>query len=1035
MSAQRSSEQPLKQSLIVRYLVLAGAFLAVSLMLYGAFQVYTTYRQQSADLENKITIQTNFLAEVSVEHILANNFFVLERLIRQTNADPDVVYSVILHPDGRVLTRFVDRDDPFIVAALTQGEPSDTVELFERTLTDPLVREARKLIELEGEVVGEVWLGYSVEGVRQRVFNSALTILIATLGLIAMLSTLTFILFNWLVGRPLQEVSKLAQALAAGELDRRAEVKSPDEIGQLKIVFNQMAAQLQTTLEGAQESQQAAEKANVALRKREAEARQLSHVANHTSNMVIITDATGDIEWVNDAFVRLTEYTLEEVVGRRPGALLQGPKSDPEIVEYMRQRLHAQQGFSSELINYSKSGNPYWVQIDVQPVHDEHGELTNFIAVESDISERKSAEVALRQAKDAALAADKAKSEFLANMSHEIRTPLNGIIGMTSLLMESDLTPAQRENLDIIRSSGDSLLVIINDILDFSKIEADQLDLEAVPFNLRACVEDALGLLAAEAGKKRLDLAYDIPDHLPTMVVGDITRVRQVLVNLISNAIKFTEQGEVAVFVKGHYLENTQIQLEFAVKDTGIGIRSEDAARLFQAFSQVDASTTRNYGGTGLGLAISKRLTELMGGTIWVDSEVGAGSTFNFNIIVGVADDQPSPVWSQSKTTLRGKHILVVDDNRTNRHLLARYLENWGGKVTAVESGTAALTYIANSNHPLDVAILDVHMPLMDGYSLAKLLRQQLPKLPLIIFSSSGRGAPRKTTVDIYAYLAKPLKPANLYQLLQNLFAKGAKKAAPVSKASGEPKHDAKMGVKHPLSILVAEDNRINQLVMTRLLNRVGYRADMVANGLEAVDAVQRQHYDLIFMDIQMPEMDGVAATRYLKEHLTPDECPYIIALTANALEGDREKYLAEGMDAYISKPISINGLVSALQETVKKKEQTDSTNRWADWVNMAHFEQQFGDSAVDTLGDLIPLFIEDAMPQFSALRQAVERGDYEETKRLAHTLRGSSGNVGLSELSGILTQIEQGALAQNDGALGEGLISAEILFQQITSA
>ncbi|MGB1251507.1 MAG: response regulator [Candidatus Promineifilaceae bacterium] len=1033
MSEQIPPKQQLKQSLILRYLILAGAFLTVSLLLYGVFQVYTTYREQSADLQNKVEIQTSFLAAVSINPIVEGDFSGLERLMRETSADPDVVYSIITHTDGRVLTRFVDREDPLIAEVYAaQGEnPSlNTIELFELTSLHSLVREHREAIDLDGELIGEVRLGYSVASVRQRVFNAGLIILLATLALTATLLTLTYVLFNWLIGHPLQEVGQLAQMLANGELDTRAELTTPDEIGRLKLVFNQMAAQLQSTLEGAQESRKAAEAANVALRIREAEARQLSHVASRTSNMVVITDAKGYIEWVNDAFIRLTEYSLDEVIGKRPGSLLQGPDSDSDSVRYMREQLKAQQGFSSELINYSKSGKPYWVDIDVQPVHDEQGVLTNFIAVENDISERKSAEVNLRNAKDAALAADKAKSDFLANMSHEIRTPLNGIIGMTSLLMESDLSRPQRENLDIIRSSGDSLLVIINDILDFSKIEADQLDLEAVPFNLRACVEDALALLSTQAGKKKLDLAYDLASHLPTMVVGDITRVRQVLVNLISNAIKFTEEGEVAVFVKGHFVEDSRLQLEFAVRDTGIGIRKEDAQRLFQAFSQVDASTTRHYGGTGLGLAISKRLSELMGGSIWVDSEVGRGSTFNFNIVVGVAEQQPEePDWSKSATALRHKHILVVDDNRTNRHLLSRYLENWGAQVTVAESGTAALTYIANSNHPLDAAILDVHMPLMDGYSLAKLLRQQLPKLPLIIFSSSGRGAPKKTGVDIYAYLAKPLKPAALFQILQGLFSK-VSSTKPAVQASTAPKHDKEMGSKYPLSILVAEDNRINQLVMTRLLNRVGYRADMVANGLEAVEAVDRQHYDLIFMDIQMPEMDGVQATRYLKENIARGECPYIIALTANALDGDRERYLAVGMDAYISKPISINELVAALQETVTHKAAALS-NRWATWIDMEQFEQQFGDSAADALQDLIPLFIEDTGNQLKTLRTAIEASDFEQTKRVAHTLRGSSGNMGLTQLSKLLTQIEHGTTDRDSAMLLAQLEAAEHLFQQ----
>ena len=1047
-----------RDSLILRYLAFAGAFLVVGLLMYGLIQVFTQYRQQSAELENNTSIQINFLAEVSVEHVLSNNFLVLERLVRQTNAAPDVVYSIIMHKDGRQLTRYIDSEDPDIASALASGKVTDTASLLSTVLANTQVREKRAPIVSDGIEIGEVLLGYSTETVRQRVLASAVTMLVSTLVLSAILLGMTWVLFNWLIGRPLQEVSELARAIESGDLKTRAEVGSMNEIGQLRSAFNAMAEQLQRTLTGLREARDSAESANLALHKSNTESKMLALVASRTNNMVIITNEIGEIEWVNDAFTQLTEYTQDEAIGHRPGDLLQGPDSDQEVVARMREALSNQQGFSEEIINYNKSGEPYWILVEVQPVHDEDGTLTNFIAVESDISERKEHEQRLQEARDAARDADRAKSQFLANMSHEIRTPINGIIGMTGLLLDSKLTAEQYESLDIVRRSSDTLLVIINDILDFSKIEANQLDLESIPFDLHQCVADAVDLFSSQAGKKEIDLAFDIAPHLPLNVVGDITRVRQILVNLVSNALKFTFEGEVVVVVDGKPLPDDRFQLDFSVRDTGIGIKEEDAARLFKAFSQVDASTTRNYGGTGLGLAICKRLSEMMGGRIWLESELGRGSAFNVTIVVSTLEEAVAPeTWQLEQPELAEKHVLIVDDNATVVRLASRMLTSWGVKSTSASTVTEALALAVSKKPAFDVALVDQHITSANGVSFVDLMQKRRPEMPILLMNQPGAPNAIERTNNVYTILSKPLKPSHVLNTLQNLLVK----KVPMSEVMAPERESAisaEMATRIPLSILIAEDNHINQLVIGRLLKRMGYRVDIAGNGLEVLDAVKRQPYDVILMDVQMPEMDGTEATRRLKADLPPEKCPYIIALTANALTGDREKYLEIGMDDYLSKPVSIDALVGALERGYEVRasmglsapvadeppgvqsapvtlEPLDSAPWWQPFVDMEQLEMQFGEDSAEMVDELMPLFIEDSTDQLRALAGAVEMRQFDQIKAIAHTLKGASSNLGLATMMALFANLEKAGAASDASNLDQSFKDVSSLMSQLETA
>jgi len=636
---------------------------------------------------------------------------------------------------------------------------------------------------------------------------------------------------------------------------------------------------------------------------------------------IIMLDPQGCITSWNDGAESIKGYKEAEILGKHfsifyPEADVLAGKTEREL------RIATTEGrYEEEQWRIRKDGSRFMAHVIIAAVKDESGTLRGFSKVTRDITVRRLLEEELREAHDKALESARLKSEFLANMSHEIRTPMNGVVGMTGLLLDSSLDADQRECAETIRASGDALLTIINDILDFSKIEAGKLDFEVVDFDIRNAVEETMEILAERARSKQLEFASLIRSEVPTRLRGDPGRLRQVLTNLLGNALKFTEQGEVTVHAEKESESNTEVTIRFSVSDSGIGISEAAQAKLFQPFTQADGSTTRKYGGTGLGLSISKQLVEMMGGKMGVTSTPGEGSTFWFTATLekqpdGVAVNLPQAA------SLENMRVLIVDNNATNRMILSHQLGSWGMICEEVESGSQALESLraaASTTARYDLAILDQLMPGMDGFELARAIKADgnIAAASLVLLSSAGvRGdGAAAHAAGIAAYLTKPVRQSQLFACLSAVVSKTSN-PSPVSESNLVTKHTLRETQRKTNKlILLAEDNIVNQKVAVRQLQKLGYRADAVANGFEAIEALGRIPYDLVLMDCQMPEMDGYEATARIRQLEGALKHTPIVAMTANALSGDREKSLASGMDDHITKPVKQEELAMLLDK------------------------------------------------------------------------------------------------------------------------
>ncbi len=719
-------------------------------------------------------------------------------------------------------------------------------------------------------------------------------------------------------------------------------------------------------------------------------------------------DAEGRITYVNERWCRIAGLDAPDATGTGWLRALH-PLDRPRVRQAWREAAAGRRPFKLRFRFQRADGSETWVMGNAIASHDTGGAMDGLIGTVTDVTESHAQSLALERAKSEAEAAARAKSLFLANMSHEIRTPLNAVIGMTTLLLDTPMSEDQRDFARTIRASGESLLEIINDILDYSKADVGKLEIEQRPFDLRRCVEESLDLVTPRALEKGLNLAYLIEDGTPESLLGDAARVRQILVNLLSNAVKFTHQGEVFVAVDAEAADADTCRVRFAVKDTGIGIAADHLPRLFQSFTQVDATTTRKYGGTGLGLAISKRLAELMGGGVTVQSEPGQGSVFTVTLLVRRAPvSEPADYLQRNAPALVGKRLLVVDDNLTNRRIVTRLALLWGMQTSTFPSALEALDRVRHGE-PFDVAVLDMSMPGMDGIELAREIRRRrrADELPIVMLTSLGQRQMLEAGqgAGLAACLSKPIKAGQLFSTLVAVI-----EGRHPSSSAPAPAQPIEKGRRQPLRVLLAEDNAINQRVAMRLLQHLGYAPDLAANGRQALDAVARRNYDVVLMDIQMPELDGVQAARQIVSRRGPDGLPRIIAMTANAMPGDRETYIAAGMDGYLPKPIELADLAAVLEQAglIVRDRAAAHGDGVLDPARLEHLRALQDESQPSLVRELIDLFLNDSGSHVRRLCEAFAAGDADALRALAHRFLSATQNIGAVRLSLLCVELER---------------------------
>ena len=890
---------------------------------------------------------------------------------------------------------------------------------------------ASRSIWLDGDLLGYVYLVSNLDEMHARSRRHA-----ATGALVALVSAVVIVLLNLrlqrLVMRPLVRLADAAASIGTGDLDTRIEIKTHDEVGLLAEAFNRMAASLGGTTVSKD---------------------YFDNIIRSLADALVVVRTDFTIEMFNSALTRLAGCDEPEMIGRRFETLF----AEDCLVDARTEQLTREGTLSGvEMVIVTNDGRRVDVWLSASALHDRSGRVNGYVAIMQDITKRKRTEEELRQyyatveeaktraekqaealeeARNAALAATRLKSEFLANMSHEIRTPMNGIIGMTDLALGTELDPEQREYVETIKVSADSLMTVLNDILDFSKIEAGRLDLDCIPFSLGHNLRDTLKTLTFRAYQKGLELNCRVAPGVPDALLGDPGRLRQILINIVGNAIKFTEHGEILVdvAVEGEPGDR-DIALHYSVADTGIGIPEDKQQLIFDPFTQADGSTTRKFGGTGLGLSIASQLVEMMNGRIWLESEVGRGSTFHFIVRLALPAELPATASEAPAARFEGFRVLVVDDNATNCRLCAELFRGWKMRPSEVRDAPAALAALEQARvegDPFALVLLDALMPGMDGFELAERIRSRpdLTSTRLILLTSAGRpgDAARCRESGVAGYLTKPVFSVDLIEAVRRLLA-----APPEDAAVPLVTQHTIRESRRSLRLLLAEDNSVNRLVATRVLEKMGHEVVAVGDGRQALTALEHERFDLVLMDVQMPEMDGFEATAALRarERRQGGHVP-VIALTAHALKRDAERCLAAGMDGFVTKPFRVEDLLAEIERLVggvnapaaKTPAVAPPSGRAV--LDIFDVLARVGSDA-GLLTEIVALFHSDAPKMLEELRSNIESGDAASLEKTAHRLKGALGTLAARAAREVAEKLETLGREGNVLAAGPELTALE---------
>ena len=897
-------------------LILAASFFALLFASVG-FGIYERAMFR-ADMARELSTLADTLGANTAASLAFDDQKTAQDMLGSLRAESSILASYLYDHDGKVFAEYRRADvarDSVAPSLRNDGAYFNRQSLI-----------LFRAVSLHQEKTGTIAIVSDLSGFRAKTWQyvkiASLVLLLAVV-----ITYLIFLRVLQTITLPMLQLADVATRVSREEnYTLRALPHGTDEIGKVILAFNLMldriherdaalqSSNAQLEVRVTERTQRLQEEVNERGRAENAlseERRILRSLIDNVPDFMYVKDSQSRFVVANSSMARSMGVSSPEQLLKRTDFDFYPHEIAERYLRHEQNVMRSQQALlnrEEECVN--GKGERISLLTTKVPLLDEHGVAIGIAGIGRDITKRREAEIEMLRARQAAEAASRAKSEFLANMSHEIRTPLNGILGMTELALDTELTAEQRDYLQTVKLSSDALLTVINDILDFSKIEAGKIDLELMDFNLRDCLESTLKTLAVRADEKRLELLCEIAPQVPEVVGGDSSRLRQIVTNLIGNAIKFTEKGEVSLKVQPEGAAGETRMLHFVVSDTGIGVPPDKQKLIFDPFAQADSSTTRRYGGTGLGLTITARLVAMMGGKIWVESQVGRGSQFHFTVQFKTAHTRAHPSTIIPREVLRGVRVLIVDDNETNRHILDRMLKRWEMKVTCVVSGLAALTELAanwESTDPYRLVITDIHMPEMDGFTLVEQIRRRpgLSSVIIMMLTSAryGGDSERYRGLGVAAFLSKPVRQSELRAAIESVVGGADQSRVPSEPATPLPPANAQP--KRTMRILVAEDNLVNQRLALRLLEKRGHRVVVASNGREALAALEEDTFDLVLMDIQMPEMDGMEATAKIreKENLTGRHQP-VVALTAHAMKGDQELCLAAGMDDYLTKPI-----------------------------------------------------------------------------------------------------------------------------------